>query len=94
MNGGALVNEQDSPEDIVDCIKAIIAYPIGVRHDMPEFGIPDLPFRQERDTKIQELRDAISEWEVRAQIDAEGGPLVTDSMIWDILVKAGVTQDA
>lgn len=94
INGGALVNEQDTPEDIIDCIKAIISYPIGSRHDMPEFGIPDMVFRQESATRIQQLRDHILEWEGRAQIDTEGGPLITDSMIWSILVKAGVTQDA
>ena len=94
VNGGALVNEQDTPEDIIDCIKAIIAYPIGTRHDMPEFGIPDLLFKQQGATKIQQLRDAIIEWEERAQINTEGGPLITDQMIWGILVKAGITQDA
>jgi phage baseplate assembly protein W len=94
VNVGALVNEQDTPEDIIDCIKGIIAYPIGTRHDMPEFGIPDLLFKQQGATKIQQLRDVIVEWEERAQIDTEGGPLITDQMIWDILVKAGITQDA
>lgn len=93
IKGGALTNEQDTGEDIIDCIKAIIAFPIGSRHDMPEFGIPDLLFRVESPTVIQQLRDAIAEWEVRPTVDASGGPLLSDQKILDILVRAGVRAD-
>jgi len=94
LNGGALVNEQDTPEDIVDCIKAIIAWPVGTRHDMPEFGVPDLLFRVQNELKVQELRNAIEEWEERATIATESGPVLTDDIVWNILIKAGVIQDA
>lgn len=93
VKGGALVNEQDTGEDIIDCIKAIIAYPIGSRVDMPEFGIPDLLFRQENATVLQQVRDAVAEWEVRPTVDVSGGPLASDQMILDILIRAGVRAD-
>jgi phage baseplate assembly protein W len=93
INGGALVNEQDTSEDIIDCIKAIISFPIGTRHDMPEFGIPDLLFRQQSAIVMQQLRDAVAEWEVRPTVDVSGGPLLSDQMILDILIKAGVRED-
>lgn len=91
VNKGAFVNEQDTGDDIVDCIKAIIAFPIGTRHDNPDFGIPDLVFRQMSDVTIGQVRAAIELWEDRAALDIDGSPNVTDDMIWDLLVKAGVS---
>lgn len=92
VNGGALVNEEDSEEDITDCLRAIIAYTIGDRADLPDFGIPDLVFMQESQATISQVRSALSEWEDRAVIDVEGGPSFSDQMIWGLLVKAGITD--
>lgn len=92
-NGGALVNEQDTGEDIVDCIKAIVAFTIGDREDMPEFGIPDILFRQFDEVIIGQVRQAIEEWEERAAIDVDGGFDITDAQIWNLLVRAGVTSE-
>jgi phage baseplate assembly protein W len=91
INGGAYMNEQDSGDDIVDCIKAIIAWPIGVRDDLPDFGIPDLPFQDTFDNVIDQVRNAVIQWEDRAAIDAEGEFSLTDEMLWNIMVSAGVT---
>jgi hypothetical protein len=91
INGGAFMNEQDTGDDIVDCIKAIIAFPIGSRHDSPEFGIPDLVFRQMSDVTVGKVRAAIELWEERAALDIDGGVNVDDALIWDLLIKAGVS---
>lgn len=92
VKGGALVNEEDSGEDIIDCIKAIVAFPHGSRHDMPEFGIPDLLFQQQNLDMIGQLREAISEWEDRHDIEVSGEPNVSDQQILDILVKAAAGE--
>jgi phage baseplate assembly protein W len=94
LNGGAFMNEQDTGDDVLDCIRAIIAFPIGSRHDNPAFGVPDLLFKKQGRGIIQQLRQNISEWEDRADIDTEGYPNVSDASIWQILVKAGLVNDA
>jgi hypothetical protein len=91
INGGALVNEEDTGRDIVDCIKAIVGFTIGSREDMPEFGIPDLVFRQQREVVISQVREAIVDWEERSIIDVGMDFDLTDAMIWNILIEAGVT---
>ena len=89
INGGAFVNEQDSVDDIVDCIKVIIAFPIGSRQDAPSFGIPDLLFRPITEQKIAQVKAAVVRWEDRAMIDVDGAPLLTDELVTKIIVKVG-----
>jgi hypothetical protein len=38
--GSVAVVEQDTVEEIMDCEKVIASYPVGLRHDRPEFGWP------------------------------------------------------
>jgi hypothetical protein len=92
INGGAFMNEQDSGEDIVDCVKAIIGFPVEAREDMPEFGIPDLLFRQSREVIIGQVRAALDRWEERAVIDVDGDFSLTDAALWDLLIQAGVSE--
>jgi hypothetical protein len=42
--GHAAVNEQDSQEDVVDCVICTILTPRGWRADSPHFGISDPTF--------------------------------------------------
>jgi phage baseplate assembly protein W len=87
INGGAIVNEQDSDSDITDCIKTIIAFPIGSREELPQFGIPDLLFREITTDTVSDVRDAVARWETR--VDLEGEDLPTfDEMVKSILLKA------
>lgn len=91
VNGGAFMNGQDTGDDIIDCVKAIIAYNIGDRQDLPEFGIPELLFQVYDEVTIDQVRTAVMEWEERAVIDVDGAVNLTDDMILNILVSAGVT---
>ena len=84
------MNEQDSAEDIIDCVKAIIAFPIGSRLDLVTFGIPDLLFHQSGGQIPVQIKNAITAWEDRAPFDVSGGPLVNDELLWRILLKVGV----
>lgn len=38
------VTEQDSPDEIKDCVEAILRYEIGSRPEKPDFGITDPTF--------------------------------------------------
>lgn len=90
MNGGAVVNEQDTSEDIIDCVKAIFAYQTGTRWDMPEFGIPDMLFSMEYNPPLSAVRDALSRLEVRAAIDVTGENVLSDDYLRKLLIEVGL----
>lgn len=57
--------EQDSREEIAQCVYVICATPLGSRSDQPEFGISDVAFRK-GGVDLTEIRAAIERWEPRA----------------------------
>lgn len=68
--GRIVVNEQDSYEDIRDCVRTIVSFPTGSRIEMPDFGIPDQAFL-ERGGDPPAVRAAVERWEPRAQAAVE-----------------------
>lgn len=72
IGGGALCNEQDTSEDVADCVKTIIVYPIGFRDDLPDFGSPDVIFKMISTASIiDRLEGVIGVWEPRARMLSE-----------------------
>ena len=68
VNGGAMVNEQDTADDILDCVRAILYWPVGQRDDMPDFGLQDLAFKQVSDESLSaQIKAALQTWEPRIQ---------------------------
>jgi phage baseplate assembly protein W len=66
----AATNEQDSIEEIADCVLAILACPAGYRVELPEFGLPDPVFSTPGvDTGV--MRQVIETWEPRAATSME-----------------------
>lgn len=63
-NGQAAVVEQDSPDDIANCVEAVLRYTPGWRFADPEFGVSDQTFR--RDLDLDEIRGQIARYEPRA----------------------------
>lgn len=63
--GRAAVVEQDSDEDVEQCVEAVLRYRPGERPEAPDFGTPDQTHRQ-GGADLQELADAVSRWEPRA----------------------------
>lgn len=45
-NSGAVVVEQDSIDEVFDCVEAIVTCQTGQCEDLPGLGIPDLTFSQ------------------------------------------------
>lgn len=43
-DGHVVVSEQDSIDDIANCVELIVKTPLGWRDEAPDFGIPDLTF--------------------------------------------------
>lgn len=86
-NGAAVIVEQDSPEEILNGIRIIIAYPIGSREDLPEFGIPDVLFLTKPEDIVSKLADAIARWEPRAQAFIAEHPIVFDNLVKQFEMK-------
>ena len=63
------VVDQDTPDDIANCVEAILRYTPGQRQMNPGFGVTDQTFR--RDPDLDEIRDQISEHEPRAAAAVE-----------------------
>src|SRR5687767_2556523 len=64
---GAVVNEQDSEQEIDDCVETILRYEIGHRPEKPDFGRPELIF-EESPIDITKLQEAIDTWEPRNEM--------------------------
>jgi phage baseplate assembly protein W len=93
IRGGAFLNEQDTGDDIVDCVRAIVAFPIGTRADMPEFGVREVVFMEYNEAVVQQVRRAIEEWEDRAVFDVDSELSLDDDFVWDLIVQTGVASD-
>ena len=61
----AAVSEQDSLDEIADCVLAILLCPTGFRVELPEFGYDDPTFSTPR-VDVETIRTAVEFWEPRA----------------------------
>jgi len=64
------VTEQDSQQEISDCIFNVASCFENFREDLPEFGIPDLTFEQ-IPLNLEALQAALNRWEPRAELTLE-----------------------
>lgn len=80
-NTSIVTVEQDSPEDVANCVEAIARTIIGERDDSPDFGIDDLTFsNQPLDTEL--LTAQILQQEPRATIVIREEPdFITDVLV-------------
>lgn len=67
--GSAAVTEQDSLDEIVDCVEVILLTPRGTRDDQPDFGLADPTFRM-NGVDLSEIEGTVSQWEPRADVEA------------------------
>jgi phage baseplate assembly protein W len=72
---GGLVaeTEQDSVEEIEDCVEACLRTPVGTRIDEPDYGVPDETFIQlSPNPSVEVYLNAVEEAEPRASLIGEG----------------------
>jgi phage baseplate assembly protein W len=81
----AAVNEQDSLEEIADCVLAILLCPTGFRVELPTFGIADPTFATPR-VDTETLRVSIETWEPRAGVVLDERPDALDQLIDNVEV--------
>ncbi len=80
VNPSAAVTEQDSLDEISDCVYAILVCPVGFRVELPLFGLPDPAFAMPAPDADQ-IAQAIETWEERASVVLDEQPDAFDELI-------------
>jgi hypothetical protein len=83
--------EQDSIHEVVDCIEIILRTHVGLRDYVPEFGAPDLVFKNQP-IGVDDLTSIITSQEPRASLVISEHPDVYDEMIDRIQIQANVKE--
>lgn len=79
-DGTAAVVEQDSADDVTQCVQVLLATRPGERVELPEYGTPDPVFAVA--TQHAEILAAAERWEPRATLaDLETFPDSVDELI-------------
>lgn len=85
--GAAKVHEQDSIEEIQDCVEAVLRTTRGEREYRPEFGIRDHALEEAGDTLEVDVREAIEEHEPRASALVQDDPSQLDDLVMKVRVS-------
>lgn len=90
-NGQPETIDQDSLEDIAQCVRTVVRTPVGARNELPQFGIPRLEFSSP--IPLVPMLTALYTWEPRvaAIISARLNPDMGDPFVWnlDMAVRRG-----
>jgi phage baseplate assembly protein W len=79
------VVEQDTVEDIEQCVVVLVSTELGSREELPEYGISDPTFTSGVDTT--EILAAVDDWEDRAVIELRDGISTRDDLRHDVAVS-------
>lgn len=79
--GGFVTHDQDSVDDITQCVQVVMSTPIGSRMELPQFGIPQLEFST---LPLPAMLTALYIWEPRASILVREALSRNDSMVVEI----------
>lgn len=82
------VVDQDSDDDIANCVLAAVLTRVGWRPEAPTFGTTDLTF-QNQPVDLDRLVKEITTNEPRAALMAAQNPDAFDALIDDVLVQVG-----
>lgn len=77
---GAETVEQDSIDDVANCVVVIVSTPIGWRDDNSDFGFNDLAMRRQP-IGTEEIAAQISDQDPRALLIVEESPDMRDELI-------------
>jgi hypothetical protein len=89
QGNSAVVVEQQSYEEILSCVLAILACPVGTCPELPTFGYHDPTFQTGPPSANQLLAD-IQQWEPRADVTAVSAALDQIGAGWGIGLTATV----
>lgn len=86
LNQGAAVVEQDSVQEVAQCVYAILATEEGTRPELPDFGLEDSAFKL-GGLDLELIRDVAEEWEPRADLLTES---TWSQLLQEVKVRVGV----
>lgn len=66
QGSAAAVVEQDTHDEIAQCVQTLVSTVQGERIEVPDYGIPDQVFLTESQVQVASLSTVISRWEPRA----------------------------
>jgi phage baseplate assembly protein W len=89
----AAVSEQDSLDEIADCVFAVLACPVGFRVELPPFGLPDQTFSMPGPDLV-DVRAAIETWEPRAAALLDERQDALDELVAHVEVLVQVRSEA
>lgn len=88
VGGRAAVVEQDSVDEIVQCVEYLLRTEPGSRYEAPEFGLPDPAFTERPDQLLSLARSVIDRWEPRAATRLSSEEI--DQLTRRVLLRVGV----
>ena len=81
--GSLATVEQDSDDDIKQCIRAILLTRVGDRADLPELGVPDL-MGGEQPLDLDGIEEIVRRHEPRVDVLLASEPDALDNLIADV----------
>lgn len=83
-----MVVEQDTTDDVLACVLAILLCPHGYRAELPDFGIDDPTFTQDQPDR-NAIAAAVAAWEPRADVVMTGAHDPLDDLISYVSLRLG-----
>ncbi|NAZ73846.1 hypothetical protein GTQ99_00175 [Kineococcus sp. T13] len=87
LGGSAAVVEQDSYEDISQCVATYMGTPQGHRLEAPTFGIPDMAFGAPAQEALDTIANELGDWEPRAEVTLDSAVDSIDPSIRRVTVS-------
>ena len=87
----AAIVDQDTEDDVYNCVLASLLHHYGQRPEAPAFGAGDLTFRQQPIDVTQIIEKIVAD-EPRAAIFINQNPNLFDSMIANLEVNVGLKE--
>jgi phage baseplate assembly protein W len=81
---GADVLEQDSIDEIAQCVQMLVSTNLATRIELPDYGIPDQTFVADPQVNTAVIRSQCATWEPRAEVTLSSTPDQFDELIRNI----------
>ena len=91
VNGTMTAVEQDSLDDIYNCVHATVRTRPGQRQMQPEFGVTDVTF-MEQNIDLAEMKADVRRWEPRSTVVWDSRMDDIDSLVVNIRAEVGVAS--
>lgn len=86
-HGRAATVEQDSSDEVTDCVANLLRCPLGFREELHDYGISDPTF-QESAINTEDMRAAIDQWEPRADAELSTNPEKLNDYIGHVIATS------